>query len=258
MGAWQGQGDHGLAHRQGLAAAVELADPVGLGLQALARQGDPQHPSAPYGRQAPVKQGITGWNHHQAFGVEGSGDLALGLGDRLAASQTADVGRTHVGNHGEIRFATAAKPPDFAQAPHAHLHDHGPVLGRGLEQGQGHADVVVFVALAGPHGTPGGQHGAEQLPGGGFAGRTGHRQHRDGQLAAPEQAQLLVGRQGVVHQPAGQARGDQPGLIPLHQGRLGPKAGGFGQKAMAVEAFAHQGHKQAAGTQLAAVGADGA
>ena len=158
------------------------------------------------------------------------------------------MGRAHVGNHGQIRFAAAAEPFDFAQAPHAHLHHHRPVLARRLEQGQGHADVVVLVALAGPHGPSGGQHGPEQFAGGGLAGRTGHRQHRGGQLAAPQQAQRLVSRQGVVYQPVGQARGDGLGSIPLHQGRLGPKASGFGQERVAVKAFAHQGHKQAART----------
>lgn len=204
MGARQGQGDHGLADGQGLASPIELADPVGLGLEAFARQGNPQYPAAPDGCQAAVEQGVTGWNHHQALGVEGRSDLALGLGDGLAAAQSADVGRTHIGNHGQIGFAAAAEPLDFAQAPHAHLHHHRPVLARRLEQGQGDADVVVLVALAGPHGPGGGEHGAEQFPGGGFAGRTGHRQHWGGQLAAPEQAQLLVSSQGVVHQPIGQ------------------------------------------------------
>ena len=163
------------------------------------------------------------------------------------------MGRADVGDHRQIGAGTAAESLDFTQAPHAHLHHHGRLVRGRLQQGEGHADVVVLIAAGGPHFPEGGQGRANQFPGGGFAGRAGHRHHRSRELAPPEASQLLVGQQGVWHQPEGHgarqgAYGSGRQLLRLGQQGDGTGLEGGGEEGMAVKTLAHQGHKQLAGS----------
>ena len=156
VAALQGQGQPVAIEPQQALLFIQLTHPVGLGLEALSGQGDPHHPPRPAAGQGRIQQGVTGRNHHQAVWAQAGADLTLGLPDRLAAAQPADVGRADVGDHRHIGLGTAAEPIDLPQTAHAHFHHHGPVLGGGLQQGEGNADVVVVVAAGGQHRAQGG------------------------------------------------------------------------------------------------------
>lgn len=173
------------------------------------------------------------------------------------------MGGADVGDHGHVRFGATAQPLNLPQAPHAHLHHQGTGGGIGLEQGEGGAHIVVLIAAAGHHRPEGGQGGADQFAGGGLAGRTGHRHHGHRKLAAPEATELLIGLQGVIHEPQGPAQSAHSlQLVGAQAVALGHGGGGSAgqgglQKAMAIKAFPHQGHEQGAGKISAAVGAHG-
>ena len=119
----------------------------------------------------------------------------------------------------------------------SHL-NHGKVVlaGAQAQQRERHPDVVVQVADGGQHPELLGQHGREQLLGGGFAVRARDGQHRNSELLAVLPGQLLqrqqrVGGEGV----AGRVGGSQGGIVdngvagPFLQGLCGeispPKAG---------------------------------
>ena len=73
-----------------------------------------------------------------------------------------------------------------------------------------------------------------------------------------QQRQLLVGIEGVIHEPVEQSRGNVSGTAALHHSRLDAKGCCLPEKPVPIEALPHQGNKQLAALQLAAIGADGA
>ena len=253
----QGQRQGLALHQQLVLLGQPLAHQIGLAAAGVVGQGHPQDGAAPGPAQGRLQQRIAGGDHHQALGVQAAGDLALGGGDRLTAAEAADVGGADVGDHRHGGFGGAAEAVDLAEAPHAHLHHHGPGVGTGLEQGEGHADVVVLVAAAGHHRPQGGQGGADQLAGGGLAGGAGHRHHRGLEVASVQQRHLLVGVEGVIDEPVEQTGRHGFGAVALHQGPLGAALQRLIQEAVAIEALPHQGNEQLPGGQLTAVGADG-
>ena len=234
-----------------------------MGAAGFIGEGDAHHPASPHPRQGCLQQRIPRWDHHRSIGVQLGGDFTFGLGDRLATAQPADVGGADIGDHRKIGFGAAAEALDFPQPPHTHLHHHRPVISAAAEQGERYADVVVLIAAGGLNRPQGGQGRLNQLAGGGLAGGAGHRHHLQGQLAAPAGGQLLVGQLAVLHPPEVAAGGAGLGrqLLgccwgkPLWLGEQGAAAGGDRrfQEAMAIEAFADQGHIEVAGLQLAAI-----
>ena len=161
-----------------------------------------------------------------------------------------------VGDHGHIRLRRAAEAIDLPQTAHAHLHHHGRTLRTGLEQRERDTDVVVFIAAAGHHRTERSQGGTDQLTGGGLAGRAGHGHHRRLQAAAVQQAQVLVGSEGVIDEPVQQSGWYGCGPLALHQRRLSPQCRRLIEKPVAIEALPHQRHEQLPSRQVTAVGAD--
>ena len=99
----------------------------------------------------------------------------------------ADVGDEAVG-----WFGVGAIACDFAPVVGSHL-NHGKVVlaGAQAQQRERHPDVVVQVADGGQHPELLGQHGREQLLGGGFAVRARDGQHRNSELLAVLPGQLL-------------------------------------------------------------------
>ena len=253
----QGQLHRLALHQEEILLGLPLAHQAGLAGAGVIGQGHPQGAASPGACKRRLQQGIAGGDHHQPLGVETAGDLAFGGGDGLAAAEAADVGGADVGDHRHGGFGGAAEPIDLTEAPHAHLHHHGPGARAGLEQGEGHADVVVFVAAAGHNRPQRRQGGTNQLAGGGFAGGAGHRHHRGLQLAPVQQRHLLVGVEGVIDEPMEQSGRSGIGAVALHQGGLGTALQRLLQKPVAIEALPHQGDEQLPGGELAAVGADG-
>lgn len=72
-----------------------------------------------------------------------------------------------------------------------------------------------------------------------------------------QRRQLLVGIEGVIHEPMEQCGWHICGALALHHRCLRTDRGGLRQEGVAIEALPHQWHKQLPSGQLAAVGADG-
>ena len=146
---------------------------------------------------------------------------------------------------------------DFAGVVHAQL-DHGhAVVGTQIEQGQGHANVVVQVALGGQGVVPrmGTQDGRDHLGHGGLAVAAGHGDQRQTELHAPTRCQLAQGDACIGHHQRGQAvRRSLCFARSLAHHRHRALRLGLGDELVAIKALTTQSHKQVTCLQTAAVG----
>jgi len=146
----------------------------------------------------------------------------------------------------------AGQPLDLTQVVHAHLHHGVPGVVIQAEQGVGHTDVVVLVALGLEGFAKGGEDGVAEFFGGGLAHTAGNADH----LGAEQHA--VVG--GHADHGAGAVRHDDSAVLghAVH-GVVGDDIGGAvpvstGGEGMAVDALTGEADEHAAGLDLAAVG----
>ena len=146
----------------------------------------------------------------------------------------------------------AGQPLDLTQVVHAHLHHGVPGVVIQAEQGVGHTDVVVLVALGLEGFAKGGEDGVAELFGGGLAHTAGNADH----LGAEQHA--VVG--GHADHGAGAVRHDDSAVLghAVH-GMVGDDISGAvpvstGGEGMAVDALTGEADEHAAGLDLAAVG----
>ena len=249
----QRQGDRSLIQQETI--VPNGADQVSSDVRVIL-QAHPQHPSLPDSSESLLQQRVAGGDDHHPLRMKGSRDLALGGGDGLATAQPPDVGGADVGDHSHIRFGAAGQAGDLPRSAHAHLNHQSGMVRTRSQHGEGHADVVVVVAVTGLNCPQRRQHSPNQLPGRGLAGGTGHGHQGQAELTAVQQRQLLVGRQGVIHPPVQQSGRKRRCPVQRHHSPLPPQRRQLLEKAVTIEAFPHQGNKEIAGLQLAAVGAD--
>ncbi len=136
---------------------------------------------------------------------------------------------------------------------HAQLQHRQPVRLAQAQQGQGHADVVVEIALGGQRCLAhcGAQHGGDELRHRGLAVAAGDGDQRQFEARTPALRQLAQGGAGVGHFDAGQPGRGQPALGHRPDGPGGAR---LGQPVVAVETLSAQRHKQIARAQGAGVG----
>ena len=146
---------------------------------------------------------------------------------------------------------------DLTGVVHAQL-DHGhAVVGAQIEQGQGHANVVVQVALGGQGVVPrmGTQDGRDHLGHGGLAVAAGHCDQRQTELRTPTRRQLAQSDACIGHHQRGQAV-----RCCLCFARTLANHGhsalrlGLGDELVAIKTLTTQSHKQVTCLQAAAVG----
>ena len=178
-----------------------------------------------------------------------AGDLALGPGDALDAAETLQMGAPGVGDERHLGTGDGGQIGDLARMIGPHLQDQE-VLVPGSEQGEGHSDVVVQVALGGADRSNLVKDGGDHLLDGGLAVAAGDGHHPPGEAVAPGGGQAAEAQAGVVYQPLGQFR--IQGTV--HQGGGGALGRGLGDKVMAVEARPPQGHEEGPAAVLTGVG----
>ena len=146
---------------------------------------------------------------------------------------------------------------DLTRVVHAQL-DHGhAVVGAQIEQGQGHANVVVQVALGGQGvvSRMGTQDGRDHLCHGGLAVAAGHGDQRQTELRTPPSRQLTQSDACIGHHQRGQAvrRSLRLARGLTHHGYSALRLG-LGHELVAIKTLTTQSHKQVTCLQAAAVG----
>ena len=127
-------------------------------------------------------QVVVGVEHGRAVGRQRLDDLALGLRDRLARAELADVGGADVEHGGDLRRRDLAQVGDVPDPPGAHLDHEVAGLGVGGQHGQWDAELVVVVAAVATVGPAPAEHLGQVVLGAGLALRAG--QGEDGRVAA--------------------------------------------------------------------------
>ena len=166
--------------------------------------------------------------------------LRLGVDYPLKAAEALQVCTPHVGDEAVVRTGYLAQRGNLAGVVGAHLHDGNLRVGGDGEEGEGHAEVVVVVALRGVGAVLARQHGVHQLLRRDLAVRPCDADNGDGESAAMIFRQLLQRLQNVRHHNAPFVRlilrvADYAQGSTLFQ-RLGCKS-------VAVEFFALEGKK---------------
>ena len=104
---------------------------------------------------------------------QGGHELALGSGHAVEVTEVLDVGLGHPGHDADVGTRDAGEPLDVARLSGPHLEDDPPRRVRGVEQGQGQAQLVVEGTLVGRAGERRGQAAGQEVLGGGLADRPG-------------------------------------------------------------------------------------
>ncbi len=181
-------------------------------------------------------------------------NFALGLKDVLPAAQILNVGVPDVGNEGHVRLHQPAQIVDLPCVVHPQLHHAHLMAPLQLEQGEGHADVVVEVPLRFVDAEFCPQHGGYHVLGGGLAHRAGDGDKWDIEPFFVIPGQLPQGALGGAHldvEFAGEI------ALPLPGGKAArrPRLQGSVNEGVAVEPLPLQGDEQAARLNAPAVGA---
>ena len=208
----------------------------------------------PEGQVQRVQQGVVPVEHRQALRLQIFKDLALGLQDTLPAAQVLDVGVADVGDDGDVRPHHLPQVADLPEVVHAGLDHRRLVLRPQAQQGQRGADIVVEVLRRLQHPELRPQHGGDHVLCGGLAHAAGDLDKGDGEPVPVGGRQGPQGQAGVRH-PDVELAGPQR---LRHPGAQAP--GGTGvqrgvDEVVAVESLPHPGQKQAARSDLPAVGA---
>ncbi len=247
----------GQAHRDALLRQLQGESDAGSGLGQ--RRGvnrgrgieTVKKPVDAVGYRKPGDPLVVGVDDGRTAGRQGREEFTLGSRHPVESLQLFEVSGADVGDDADGRSGDFGQPGDLSAGAHSHL-QHGPVILRGQPaEGQGEADQVVEVSLGG-HPRPGlHQDGAEHVLGGGLAGRAGHRDDRPGESPPHPGRQIAEGDQGI-----GDAdhRHGESGDDVLAQAGRGAALHRLGQKVMAVEVGAAQGHEEIARADRPAVG----
>src|SRR5699024_5027118 len=113
---------------------------------------------------------VLGVEHGAAVGCERFDELPLGGGDRLHASELAQVGGADVEHEGDVRPGDRGELGDVADAARPHLEHQEAGPGGDAQDGQRQAELVVEAAGGGHGGAGGRQDRAQQVLGAGLAG----------------------------------------------------------------------------------------
>ena len=173
-------------------------------------------------------------------------ELSLGLFHALETAEAHQMGLAHVGDEAVRRLAYPGQGGDIVGMVRAHLHDGDVRVRADAQDGQGHADVVVQVALGGRDREVGGQDLADEFLGGRLPVRAGQADDRDVQVLPMAGRQLLEGLERI-REP------EQPGVVPLdivvHDGVGGAGLEGLRSIGVPVERLPFQGDEKLAGLQ---------
>ena len=124
-------------------------------------------------------------------------DLPLGAVDRLLGAEHADVRLPHHKEHRHIRWRDAAQVVDVTGLARGKFQHHGVLTAVQIQQGDGHADLVIEGARAFQHGALAGQHVRNDLLGGGLAVAAGHRHDGRPVLCHQEARHIAQGVQRI-------------------------------------------------------------
>ena len=125
-------------------------------------------------------------------------EFALGLDDTLEGTETLQVGFTHIGDQTAGGLCRLCQGLDVPRMTGAHLDDGNLMILRQAEQGLGHTDIIVEVALCIEHIIFLGEHGSHKLLGGCLTVGTGNADDGDIELATMFTGQILEGLQTVI------------------------------------------------------------
>ena len=157
-------------------------------------------------------------------------DLGLGIGNRVARAEVADVGVADVGPHPHVGLGDVHQHPDLAGVVHAQFHHRDVGCGAQLDERDRQAQVVVQVAAVLDHAVSRAEHGGDGVLGGGLAGAAGDR-HDAGPRGAPHRpGQVLqrlqrvgdlddhrIGARRDVHRPLNDDTGGAAGDRRRHE-----------------------------------------
>ena len=217
----------------------------------LVRQAEP-HRAHMLRQLCLAQEGIVIIQHQWcALGQAGT-DLQLCLADVLLTAQIPDVGHADTGDDAHIRTGGTSQTVDLARMAHAHFNDRILGAAANAHQGAGHAQLIVLVALGLDGLAKAGKGRIGHLLGGGLAHAAGHAHHLGVILAA------VV---GTHHHHRVVAVRAEDGLLRrntlhrvVHHHVNSAVFQCLCRKVVAVKFFAREGHKDAAGPHLAAVG----
>ena len=239
---------HCLVHSGGSDMACDIAQAVAAGDMGGVVQ--PLSPAAEHsaGLGLALQGGqevIVAVEDQQTVGLNVGQHLALGFEDILPAAQTLNVGIADVGDDTYVGLDGSGQIVDLAKAVHAHLqHAHGVLIGQ-TQDGQGHAQIVVEVALGFQDVILLSQHAGDHVLGSGLAHAAGDRHEGNGKQRFIPDSQILQRHFGVFHLDI-----ELVSAVTL-QFPVGEDAGGAVFQGgvnigMAVEALPHNGQKQSA------------
>ena len=179
--------------------------------------------------------------------------LALGLENVLPATQTFNMGIANIGNDAHIRLSQAGQIIDLSRLIHSHLQNADLCGGVQTENGHGHSNVVVEVALGFKDLILGRQHRRDHILGGSLAYAACHAYDRDPETPLIPGGQITQGPLGIPDLDV-ELAGDIAVPAARRQTARRPVLQSLVQISMAVKAFPHQGNEQRPGMDRPAVG----
>ena len=178
-------------------------------------------------------------------------EFALRADYTLEGTKAFKVGHADVGDDATVSLHDATEVGNLAGMVGTRFNDGQLVLGAEAQEGFGHADVVVEVALGVEEAEFAAEDGGEKFLGGGLAVRTRHLEDGQGEFAAVAGCQLLHGRKDIVHEYIAVAM-HHCGIVDHGIGTATFE--GLGCKLIAIKVAALEREKDAVGNQSAGVG----
>ncbi len=192
---------------------------------------------------------IVGVDDSRRGGVEAGHHFAFALGDAVQIAEAFEMFGAGVGDETHGRPCQAHQLGDIADAIRAHF-DHGTAMRVfKAHQRDGHADMIIEIAVSRHAQTHARQNGGGHFLGGGLAVAAADGHDGNGELGAPGLAQLLQRAQRVGNRDLRQRMGDRP----FDQGADGAPARRRRNEVSAVEGGAAQRNEQRARLKRAAV-----
>ena len=183
-------------------------------------------------------------------------EFALGAHDTLESAEALEVGAADIGDESVVGLDDACERGYLAGVVGSRLDDRHRVLGAQAQEGEGHTDMVVEVALGVEDIMAPGEHGGTEFLGGRLAVGARDLQHAESSLAH----RLTVGGGELLE--GGEHVGDEDTAVVGGVRRLvddGAYAAGFeglGGKLIAVERLAPEGEEHHARLAPTRVGGD--
>ena len=191
--------------------------------------------------------------HRSGSGVQEVVEFTLGALNALERAEAFQVGAADVGYQAAGGEGHRHRQGYLARMAGSHLDDCYLVLLAQAQQGEGHSDMVVEVALGAEGAVFRAQHGVDKFLGGGLAVGAGNAYYRYLEMHTVHPGKLLESQQGVGHFDEA-AVGIFGGSF--HYGVAGALFEGRSGKVVAVEVFTLEGEEDGAGDYAAGVGAD--